>query len=57
MDSKSIAGIQDDSDPFGWRRVPGRLNVADDGSCGLRLENLDPECRLLNGTAFLALPE
>jgi hypothetical protein len=52
-----IAEIQDDSDPSEWRHVPGRLNIADDGSRGLRLVNLDPECRWLNGPAFLTLPE
>jgi hypothetical protein len=52
-----IAEIQDDSDPSEWRHVPGRLNVADDGSRCLRLANLDPECRWLIGPAFLTLPE
>ena len=51
-----IAEIQDDSYPSERRHDPGRLNEADDGSRGFRLASLDPECRWLNGPAFLTLP-
>ncbi|XP_028416832.1 uncharacterized protein LOC114541039 [Dendronephthya gigantea] len=48
-----VAEIQDSTDPSHWRHVPGRLNVADDGSRGLHSNELHPECRWLNGPALL----
>ena len=52
-----VAEIQESTDPSQWRHVPGCLNVADDGSRGLHAAELHPECRWLNGTAFLTQHE
>jgi hypothetical protein len=52
-----ISEIQDSTDPLQWRHVPGRLNVADEGSRGLHAAELHPECRWLNGPAFLSQRE
>ena len=52
-----VAEIQDSTDPEQWRHVPGRLNVADDGSRGLNACDLHSECRWLNRPAFLSQPE
>ena len=55
--SSRVAEILDTSTPSQWRHLPGKINVADDGSRGLPVSRLDSECRWLNGPAFLSLPE
>ena len=50
-----IAEIHDVSKPSQWHHIPGKINVADDGSRGLPPECLTNECRWLNGPAFLLL--
>ena len=52
-----ISEIQDSTDPLQWGHVPGRLNVADEGSRGLHAAELHPQCRWLNGPAFLSQRE
>ena len=43
-----VAEIQDSTNTSQRRHVPGRLNVADDGSRGIHAVELHPECRWLN---------
>ena len=45
------------SDPETWRRVPGRLNVADDCSRGLSAQDLLQGSRWINGPYFLSQGE
>lgn len=49
-----IAEIQDSTKPNQWHHVPGKLNVADEGSRGLAANTLSSS-RWLNGPAFLLL--
>ena len=51
-----IAEILDESKPGQWHHVPGKVNVADDGSRGLQASEITNGCRWLNGPAFLLLP-
>jgi hypothetical protein len=53
--ASKIAEIPDFSAPSQWHHVPGKLNVADDGSRGITVENLVGSSRWLNGPAFLLL--
>ena len=50
-----VAEILDFSTPEQWHHVPGKVNVADDGSRGLTADRLTESCRWLNGPAFLLL--
>ena len=52
-----VTEIHDFTSPERWRHVPSWLNVADDGSRGLRALDLRPSSRWLNGPAFLSQPE
>ena len=52
-----LSEILDTSEPQQWRHCPGKLNPADDGSCGLRADAITSNCRWLNGPAFLLLSE
>ena len=49
--------IHEASTPQQWRHVPTSLNPADDGSRGMTLHDLDPNCRWLSGPSFLLKPE
>ena len=49
--------IHEASNPQQWRHVPTSLNPADDGSRGMKLHDLDPNCRWLSGPSFLLKPE
>ena len=49
-----VAEIQDSTMPKQWHHVPGKLNVADEGSRGLSAESLGTS-RWLNGPAYLLL--
>ena len=49
--------IHEASTPQQWRHVPTSLNPADDGSGGMKLNDLDPNCRWLSGPSFLLKPE
>ena len=48
-----LSEILDASEPQQWRHCPGKLNPADDGSRGLKADAITPNCRWLNGPAFL----
>ena len=50
-----LSEILDTSEPLQWRDCPGKL--ADDGSRGLKADAIYPNCRWLNGPAFLLLSE
>jgi hypothetical protein len=52
-----LSEILETTEPEQWRHCPGKLNSADDGSRGRSSKALTPECRWLNGPAFLLLPE
>ena len=52
-----LSEILDTSEPKQWRDCPGKLNPADDGSRGLKADAINPNCRWLNGPAFLLLSE
>ena len=49
--------IHEASTPQQWRHVPTSLNPADDGSRGMKLHDLDPNCRWLSGPSFLLKPK
>ena len=53
--SARVGEIQNNSDPKRWRHIPGELNVADDVSRGIPVEELNHRWR--NGPEFLRLPE
>ena len=53
--SSRVGEIQNNSDPNQWRHIPGEVNVADDVSRGIRVEDLNG--RWSNGPEFLQLPE
>ena len=52
-----LSKFLDTSEPRQWRHCPGKLNPADDGSRGLKADAITPNCRWLNGLAFLLLSE
>ena len=52
-----LSELLDTSEPQQWRHCPGKLNPADDGSRGLKADAINPNCRWLNGPAFLLLSE
>ena len=52
-----LSEILDASDPQQWNQCPGKLNPADDGSRDLKGDAIIPDCRWLNGPAFLLLSE
>ena len=49
--------IHDASAPEQWRYVPTSLNPADEGSRGMEIHSLKPNCRWLSGPKFLLQPE
>ena len=49
--SSRVGESQSNTDPSQWRHIPGELNVADDVSRGIPVEDLN------NRTGFLQLPE
>ena len=53
--SSRVGEIKSNSDPSQWRHIPGEVNVADDLSRGIHVENLSE--RWSNGPEFLQLPE
>ena len=53
--SSRVGEIQSNTDPSQWRHIPGEVNVADDVSRGIRVEELNG--RRSNGPEFLQLPE
>ena len=53
--SVRVGEIQSNSDPCQWRHIPGEINVADDVSRGIQVEQL--EGRWQRGPDFLYLPE
>ena len=53
--SSRVGEIQSNTDPSQWRHIPGEVNVADDVSRGIRVEELNG--RWSNGPEFLQLPE
>ena len=53
--SLRVGEIQSNTDPSQWRHVPSEVNVADDVSSGIRVEELNG--RWSNGPEFLQLPE
>ena len=53
--STRVGEIQTNTDPSQWRHIPGEVNVADDVSRGIRVEELNG--RWSNGPEFLQLPE
>ncbi|CAB3983141.1 Hypothetical predicted protein [Paramuricea clavata] len=53
--SVRVGEIQNNSDPCQWRHIPGEINVADDVSRGIQVEQL--EGRWQRGPDFLYLPE
>ena len=53
--SSRVGEIQSNTDPSQWRHIPGEVNVADDVSRGIRVEELNG--RWSNGPEFLILPE
>ncbi|XP_068675562.1 uncharacterized protein [Montipora foliosa] len=53
--SSRVREIQSNTDPSQWRQFPGEVNVADDVSRGIRVEELNG--RWSNGPEFLQLPE
>ena len=53
--SSLVGEFQSNSDPSQWRHIPGEVNVADDLSRGIHVENLSE--RWSNGPEFLQLPE
>ena len=52
-----LSEILDASEPQQWHHCPGKLYPADDGSRGLKADAITPNCRWLNGPAFLLLSE
>lgn len=52
-----LSDILDTSELQQWSDCPGKLNHADDGSRGLKADAINPNCRWLNGPAFLLLSE
>ena len=52
-----LSEILDASEPQQWCHCPGKLNSADDGSRGLKADAITPNCRWLNGPAFLLKSE
>ena len=53
--SSRVGEIQSNTDLRQWRHIPGEVNVADDVSRGIRVEELNG--RWSNGPEFLQLPE
>lgn len=53
--SSRVGEIQSNSDPSQWRHIPGEVNVADDVSRGIHVQDLIG--RWSNGPEFLRLPE
>ena len=53
--SVRVGEIQTNTDPSQWRHIPGEVNVADDVSRGIRVEELNG--RWSNGPEFLQLSE
>ena len=53
--SSCVREIQSNTDLSQWRQIPGEVNVADDVSRGIRVEDLNG--RWSNGPEFLQLPE
>ena len=53
--STRMGEIETNTDPSQWRHIPGEVNVADDVSRGIRVEELNG--RWSNGPEFLQLPE
>jgi len=49
--------IHDASTPEQWQHVPTSLNPADEGSRGMAIHSLKPNCRWLSGPTFLLQPE
>ena len=53
--SSRVGEIQSNINPRQWRHIPGEVNVTDDVSRGVRVEELNG--RWSNGPEFLQLPE
>ena len=53
--SSRVGEVQSNTDPSQWRHIPGEMNVADDVSRGIRVEEFNG--RWKNGPEFLQLPE
>ena len=49
--------IHDASAPEPWQHVPASLNPADEGSRGMEIHSLKPNCSWLSGSKFLLQPE
>ena len=55
--SHRVADIASNSDVKDWHHIPGKMNVADDCTRGIEIQELTPLCCWITGPEFLMLSE